>query len=111
MPFFKKDFYENQLNIVEGLVKEGKSEAVVIVTLYSSFMMTQFITQSLTLFSDHMKEHPEKVKKGMEIITESLMIFVKECIRLGVDGFYMSTEGYESFRLGTRPFHRVHQAL
>lgn len=98
LPFLKKDFYENQLNIVEGLVKEGKSDALVIVTLYSPFMMTQFITQSLTLMMDHMKENPEKVKKGMEIITDSLMIFVKECIRLGVDGFYASTEGYESFR-------------
>lgn len=98
MPFYKKDFYENQLNIVEGLVKEAKNEALVIITLYSPFMMTQFITQSLKLIIEHMKENSEKVIKGMEIITESLMIFVKECIRLGVDGFYMSTEGYESFR-------------
>jgi uroporphyrinogen decarboxylase len=34
----------------------------------------------------------------IEIIVESLMIFVKECIRLGVDGFYASTQGGESYR-------------
>ena len=44
------------------------------------------------------KENPEKVKKGMEIITESVMIFVKECVRLGIDGFYASTQGGESHR-------------
>lgn len=98
MHFFKKDFYQNQLDIVEGLVKEAKSEALVIMTLYSPFMMTQFTTQNIKLISDHIKEDPGKFKKGMEIITDSLMIFVKECIRLGVDGFYTSTQGYESFR-------------
>jgi uroporphyrinogen decarboxylase len=94
----KKDFYENQLDIVKGLVKAAKNEALVIMTLYSPFMMTQFTTQSLTQTSDHIKEDPEKVKKGLEIVTESLMIFVKECIRLGVDGFYTSTQGHENFR-------------
>jgi uroporphyrinogen decarboxylase len=61
-------------------------------------MMTQFTTRSLELINDHIKEDPDEVKKGMEIITDSLMIFVKECVRLGVDGFYTSTEGYEGFR-------------
>ena len=98
IPFFKKEFYQNQLDIAEGLVKAAKSEALVIMTLYSSFMMTQYTTQDLQLLTDHMKEDPEMFKKGMEIITDSLMIFVKECIRLGVDGFYTSTQGYESFR-------------
>lgn len=98
LPFFKKDFYQDQLDIAEGLVKAAKSEALVIMTLYSSFMMTQFTTQDLQLLTDHMKEDPESFKKGMEIITDSLMIFVKECIRRGVDGFYASTQGFESFR-------------
>ncbi|MBT3311739.1 MAG: hypothetical protein HN379_07070 [Desulfobacteraceae bacterium] len=105
LPFFKKDFYQNELDIAEGLVKAAKSEALVIMTLYSPFMMTQFTTQNLELISGHIKEDPGKFNKGMEIITDSLMIFVKECIRLGVDGFYTSTQGYESFRsLGTDLF-------
>jgi len=98
MPLYTREFYENQLDIVKGLVKEAKDEALVIMTLYSPFMMTQFTTQSIGLINDHIKEDPEKVKKGLEIITDSLMIFVKECVRLGVDGFYTSTQGYESFR-------------
>lgn len=105
IPFFKKDFYQNQLDIAKGLVKAAKDEALVIMTLYSPFMMTQFTTQNLELISGHIKEDPGKFNKGMEIITDSLMIFVKECIRLGVDGFYTSTQGYEGFRsLGTEPF-------
>ncbi|MEE9460326.1 MAG: uroporphyrinogen decarboxylase family protein, partial [Bacteroidales bacterium] len=44
------------------------------------------------------EEDPEQTKKGLEIITESLLIYVKECIKLGVDGFLQSTQGGEGRR-------------
>jgi len=49
----------------------------------------------------HIEENPQAVKKGMQIITDSLMGFVKECIRLGLDGFYTSTQGGERGRLSS----------
>lgn len=94
MPLYKEDFYEAQLKVVEGLVKEAKGEALVLITLYSPFMLAGQTT-SRELVTQHIKENPEKVKKGMEVITESLMLFVKGCIRAGVDGFYHSTQGGE----------------
>jgi len=97
MPLYKKDFYEDQLNIVKGLIKETKTEALVIMTLYSPFMCAGHTTSNQTI-TEHIKESPAQVKRGMEIITESMMLFVKECIRLGVDGFYASTQGGESHR-------------
>jgi uroporphyrinogen decarboxylase len=96
MPFYKKDFYQDPLNIVEDLLKKSKKEALVIMTLYSPFMCAGHTTGGR--ITEHIKERSEKVKKGMEIITASLMIFVKECIKLGIDGFYHSTQGGESFR-------------
>ena len=94
MPFFDKDFYEGQLKVVEGLVKAAKGEALVIQTLYSPFMLAgQAATDEMV--TEHIKQDHQAVKKGMEVITDSLMVFVKECIRLGVDGFYTSTQGGE----------------
>jgi uroporphyrinogen decarboxylase len=55
-------------------------------------------TATLPLLTAHFRENPEAVKKGLEIITDSLLLFVKECIRLGVDGFYASTQGGEAGR-------------
>jgi len=93
MPLYNKDFYENQLYIVDGLVKAAKKEALVIMTLYSPFMCAGHAGGHQII--EHIKENPEKAKEGIEIITESLMIFVKECIKLGIDGFYHSTQGGE----------------
>ena len=107
MPVYGRDFYEDQLNVVKGLVEEAKNEALVIVTLYSPFMCAGQTTRPTTgaahnSITDHIAADPEKAKKGLEIVTESLMIFVLECIELGVDGFYASTQGGESDRFEDR---------
>jgi uroporphyrinogen decarboxylase len=97
MPLYKKDFYEEPLKVVEGLVKAVKHEALVVMTLYSPFMCAGHTAGSERVV-EHIKEDPQKVKAGMEIITESLMIFVRGCIERGIDGFYHSTQGGESGR-------------
>jgi uroporphyrinogen decarboxylase len=51
----------------------------------------------------HLLENPEPVRKGIEIITESLRTFVRACINAGVDGFYHSTQGGETSRFEGSP--------
>jgi uroporphyrinogen decarboxylase len=100
MPMYGKEFYEGQLGVVEGLVKAAKKEAPVIITLYSTFMCACHTAGADTVVAN-IEQDPELVKRGLQTITDSLMIFVKECIRLGVDGFYMSTQGGEAGRFST----------
>lgn len=97
MPCYGRDFYEGQLEVVKGLVQAAGREAVVIMTLYSPLMCAAYTT-SHPLLTDHLNREPEKVRKGLEIITDSLLGFVRECIRLGIDGFYASTQGGEAGR-------------
>jgi uroporphyrinogen decarboxylase len=97
MPSYPLDFYEPVLSAVDGLVKAAKKDALVLVTLYSPFMCAGHTT-SLPLLTSHLEENPDAVNKGLEAITDSLMRFVKECIRLGADGFYASTQGGEAGR-------------
>jgi uroporphyrinogen decarboxylase len=97
MPDYPLDFYIEPLKVVEGLVKAAKREALVILTLYSPFMFAAQTTSYETI-TRHMIENPDMVKVGMETITSSVMRFVKECIRLGLDGFYTSTQGGEAGR-------------
>jgi len=91
----KLDFYEPLLVTVRELVRQAKKEALILMTLYSPFMCAGHCS-TLPVLREHLKENPEAVKKGLEILTESQMLFVRECIREGVDGFYMSTQGSET---------------
>ncbi len=106
MPHYGRDFFDGQLKAVEGLVKALKREAVVVQTLYSPYMCAVH-TSSDALLTAHLNQAPDKVAKGLEIITESLLVFVRECIKLGVDGFYASTQGGEAGRFaGASVFER-----
>ena len=97
MPLYGKDFYEEPLAVIKGIVKEAKKEAPVIATFYSPFACAGHTTSD-EMITRHLEEDPEQTRKGMEIITESLLIYIKECIKLGVDGFLQSTQGGEGGR-------------
>jgi uroporphyrinogen decarboxylase len=98
VPVYGPDFFESPLRVVEGLVKSSKKDALVLLTLYSPFMLACQTAGPETVVR-HIAENPEGFKKGIAAITEGLLGFVRECARLGLDGFYASTQGGESGRL------------
>lgn len=106
MPFYGLDFYEAPLKVVEGLVNAAKAEAPVIMTLYSPFMCAAHTVGEERLIQ-HIQENPQAVNKGMQVITDSLMGFVKACVKLGLDGFYTSTQGGEVGRFPDHPDHEL----
>ncbi len=97
MPLYNLSFYEQPLHIIKELVKAAKSEALVILTLYSPFMCAGHTTSN-EIISEHLRNDPLAVCKGLEVITESLLLFVKASFELGIDGFYASTQGAEAYR-------------
>ncbi len=99
VPVYKKDFFQPVLDVISGIVKAAKSEALIIPTVYSPFMCAAQIAGGKRTLLQHIKEDPNAVAKGMQRVTESVMNYVKESIKLGVDGFYLSTQGGEVNRI------------
>lgn len=97
LPSLPLEYYRPQLEVVKGLVNALKSEAFVVQTLYSPFMIAGQMVGQKTLI-EHLELDPEPVFKGLEAITESLIEFVRECRKIGLDGFYHSTQGGEAQR-------------
>ena len=90
----KLDFYEPQLEAVRQIVSATKKEALVVMTLYSPYMWAGHCA-TLPVLKRHLEEDPEAVKRGLNNLIESQLLFVRACIKIGVDGFYMSTQGSE----------------
>jgi uroporphyrinogen decarboxylase len=97
MPAYRRDFFQEQLDVVDGLVTAAQGELLVLQTLYSPFMSAGH-TAGSDVLDAHLKTAPEKVVPGLETIAESILWFVRECVKRGVDGFYASTQGAEGFR-------------
>ena len=102
MPQYGLEFYQDQVDIARGLVEAAGKEALVIQTLYSPFMLASHSAEKGVL-ANHLRENPEKAGRGIEIVTESLLTFVRACIAAGVDGFYHSTQGGETHRFEGSP--------
>jgi len=96
-PLYPDEFFEAAINVVDGLVKAAKSEALVVMTLYSPLMWMSHLDEHADIAS-HLEENPDAVKKGLAIMTENVLKLVKGCKRVGVDGFYASSQGGEAFR-------------
>jgi uroporphyrinogen decarboxylase len=102
---FQKDFFEPVLNIISGVVKEAKSEALIIPTVYSPLMCAGQIAGGRKNLFQQIQEHPDAVFKAMHKVTESVMNYIKAAIELGADGFYLSTQGMEVNGLPTEELH------
>ncbi|HLK14181.1 MAG TPA: uroporphyrinogen decarboxylase family protein, partial [Fimbriimonadaceae bacterium] len=89
--------YEPMLEVVKGVVEQLGSEALVVLTLYSPFMIAGQMAGNAAVI-DGLESDPEPVYAALERITESLSGFVHACKALGLDGFYHSTQGGESRR-------------
>jgi uroporphyrinogen decarboxylase len=98
MPLYPHDFFAEPAAVVKGLVQAARREALVILTLYSPLMWAARLEGADIV--KHLQENPGAVAKGMEIMTENVRRLVQACKRAGVDGFYASTQGGETFRLG-----------
>jgi uroporphyrinogen decarboxylase len=95
------EHFEEPVSVISGIVKAAKREAVVIVTLYSPLMHAGHATNK-DLLTDHLAKDPAAVAKGLGRIAESVLLLVRACVKAGVDGFYMSTQGGEAGRFASR---------
>jgi uroporphyrinogen decarboxylase len=97
VPLYPDEFFEVPIHVVKGLVKAAQPDALVIMTLYSPFMWAAHLDGGAHI-AKHLKENPDAVMRGLAIMTENVLKLVRGCKRAGIDGFYASSQGGESFR-------------
>ena len=106
-PVYPEEWWEPSIYLLKGLIKEAKSEGLIVQTLFSPYQMAKQAVPWKTLV-EHAKQDPEAVCRGMENITLSLLHFAQAAARAGVDGFYNCTQGGETNRFADRDlFQRV----
>ncbi|MDR1555790.1 MAG: hypothetical protein LBS88_01995 [Tannerellaceae bacterium] len=107
IPVYGKDFFEPQLRVIEALTKELQAEALIIPTVYSP-LLSAGSTVGIETFLRHVQEDPDEVAKGFQNFAESIVYFIKEAKKIGVDGFYLSTHGGDKALFSNGPlFHKL----
>ena len=107
IPVLMERWWEPSLYLLRSLIREAKSEALIIQTLYSPYQLAKQAVPWKVLV-EHARQDADSVCRGMENITLSLLHFAQAAARLGVDGFYTCTQGGETNRFAERAlFNRV----
>lgn len=89
-----EDFYRPTLEIISGLQEKAGDAVYVIPTIYSAY---QLATQSLGEkgIREGAVNHPEDLKRVLGYYSDALKWLVSECKKIGIEGFYMTTQGGE----------------
>lgn len=72
------------------IVKRFKGEAPVVVTVFNP--LTTAIKMSGDRMFIDMRRSPDSFKKGLEVITETTVNYVKELINIGADGIFFASQ-------------------
>jgi uroporphyrinogen decarboxylase len=94
--------FQAQLDGLKILKNKLGDEVLFVTTIFSPYNYGQKISRDQV--HKHIKENPEAVKQGMQVIAESLADFSLACIETGAAGIYYSAQagGAETF---TAPEH------
>ncbi|KAA6344412.1 hypothetical protein EZS27_007965 [termite gut metagenome] len=92
IPVYGKELFEPQFEVIKAIAKELQSEALIIPTVYSPLLLAEQVVGHETYLA-HAKEDPDAVEVGIRNLTENILYYIRESIKLGVDGFYLSTHG------------------
>ncbi len=90
-----RDFYAPTVEVVKDVYDIVGQEVMVIPTVYSAFqtLRMQIGIPSVIRWA---KEDPEQVLRALRIYNDALLDFVRDCKALGIDGFFMPTQGGEN---------------
>jgi uroporphyrinogen decarboxylase len=79
-----------QLKAFELTIQEIGGEAPVLMTVFNP-LTTAFKLTGNPLYT-HLRCHPEKLKAGLEVITDTIIRFSKASLKAGADGIFFATQ-------------------
>lgn len=92
--------FKEQSRALKIIGKELNGEAYYIDTIFSPWSTAKKLARERIF--EHQRQAPDKLKKGLEIITTSFCEYIKEAINQGLSGIFLSIGG-ASFELMTEP--------
>lgn len=90
--------------IKNELQKFGEDVPFVIETIFTPLSLAGHVLgwggydySKLDLLRQHLTDHPDVVHQALEVITESIIGFIKECLKIGVSGFFFATTHWGTY--------------
>ncbi len=81
----------HQLTVLRLLKNEFGSSVPILQTIFSPLAQAKNLVGKDNLIL-HIRQHPEELHAGLEIITESTIRFIEEAMKIGIDGIFFAIQ-------------------
>jgi len=85
------------LNAIRLITKNVSNDTPCLMTLFTPLSIASRLIKSEEMFISHIREHPDKIHKALEIITETFTKYAEACIEIGVSGMFYATTSWATY--------------
>ncbi|OGO00139.1 MAG: hypothetical protein A2Y58_06155 [Chloroflexi bacterium RBG_13_51_52] len=100
------------LEALELIAQGLKGEVPFLMTVFTPLSIAADLAPSEEIFLRHLREHPDKVRHALEVVTETFIRFSRACFDRGANGLFYATTTWatsdrmtaEEYRTFARPY-------
>ena len=81
----------NQLKTLQIIIHEIESSTPIIQTIFNPLSQAKNLVGKEQLLV-HMRQHPQELLTGLEILTENTIRFIQNCVTLGIQGVFLAIQ-------------------
>jgi len=80
-----------QLDCLKLIKNALPSDTPFIQTIFSPLSQAKNLAGKVDIFH-HIRQYPEQFKQGLETITQTTLLFIEECQKIGIDGIFFAVQ-------------------
>lgn len=85
----------NQLKCLQSILHEVDRATPVVQTVFDPMSQAKNLVGRENLFV-HLRQSPDALLNGLEILTENTLSFIRECVNMGIDGIFFAIQHAQS---------------
>lgn len=90
----KRGVLKEQLIALEIISRRTNGDVPFIMTVFTPLSIAARLAGSEGKFLHHLREHTDKVRQALEVITETFVLFSKACLERGASGLFLATTAW-----------------
>ena len=105
------DFFNRQVELVRAVAQAVDGKAVVLATIHGVVASASHLYggpnvygEKRTILVDHLRQNPEGMKHGLQMVADYLSALSRACLEAGADGIYYAALGGERVMYDDREF-------
>ena len=82
------------LRLLELIASGLQGQVPFLMTVFTPLSIASRLAPSEEVFAQHLREHGERVKYGLEVVTETFVRFSRACLERGASGLFYATTSW-----------------